>query len=337
MSIEARTAATMTVDTCPGCGSSDYETLGEPGPPYDMNLSGEVFTQPSFEVRKCCNCHLHFKSHRLSPDRLGEFYGKLEFEEWEPDYLFPTDLQILNQLKKLDEKTSILDYGCSIARLSRRLAETHDVYGYEMDKRATAIASEHGLTMFGSEDELFHSGNQFDAIILMDVFEHLVNPTEYMERLTSLLAPGGRLLVLTGNGDSRAYNEDPAMFWYPRIMGHLSFITRAYAESQASALGLTLTEWIECCHYQTPLKGRFTQLLKRSLYRGANSSNARWWERFLVGLPPFRRARNWKQPTEYTCTKDHVLAVFEKQHSMKQNQAATKPDLTASTIGEESK
>ncbi len=77
---------------------------------------------------------------------------------------------------------------------------------------------------FAADDGVLSGpGRQYDAITAVEVVEHLFHPGTELERLVSLIRPGGILAVRTGifAGDAAAFRE----WWYRRDISHVSFWT----------------------------------------------------------------------------------------------------------------
>lgn len=82
----------------------------------------------------------------------------------------------------------------------------------------------------------------YDAIILVEVFEHLHEPGRELTRLCALLRPGGHLLLRTGIAPTGANGEpDPQAFlawWYRQDLTHVTFLTAAAVTWIADTHGL---------------------------------------------------------------------------------------------------
>jgi 2-polyprenyl-3-methyl-5-hydroxy-6-metoxy-1,4-benzoquinol methylase len=66
------------------------------------------------------------------------------------------------------------------------------------------LLNERGLSATGYEPatgELLAAG-QFDFIFLIEVLEHVLKPTELLERLYDLLSPGGKLFITIPNSEN---------------------------------------------------------------------------------------------------------------------------------------
>lgn len=99
----------------------------------------------------------------------------------------------------------ILDLGCGDATYFLLLFQSPhapaEAIGAEIDPRVIAsnrarFAAYPQISFIGQE-ELDQPGyrGSFDAVVSMEVFEHLCDPDRYLDQIRALLRPGGRLLL----------------------------------------------------------------------------------------------------------------------------------------------
>ena len=127
---------------------------------------------------------------KLSPQIWNQYHNQLDY------YLGIAGSQPLK----------ILDVGCAQGTLALKLAEAgHQVIAVDIRPQFLEYAqSRHTkgdirfLAANVLEDEL---PGQMDLVFANQIIEHLVYPSELLQRLKSLLKPGGRLVVTTPNGD----------------------------------------------------------------------------------------------------------------------------------------
>jgi 2-polyprenyl-3-methyl-5-hydroxy-6-metoxy-1,4-benzoquinol methylase len=132
-----------------------------------------------------------------------------------------------------------LDVGCFngffVAQLLRR---GFDAAGIDFNTKALA----HGREKFGLEgkicdtslEELLGKNCHFDVVTLFEVLEHLPAPAEFLDSLSSLLSPGGLLIISTPNS---------RMSWRPKLDSpphHLSRFTPAALQTLAESQGLVV-------------------------------------------------------------------------------------------------
>ena len=138
------------------------------------------FVQEPYSVRECANCGLLYRDRTLSAERFEAYYAAVDFSKWEIPGLFPTECYVLSILKKLPAGSRILDFGCSSGRLLERLCKDYRCFGFEVNAEAAAKASSKGLKVLDAAE--LTTSDLFDAVILLDVFEHLTAPLRSFRR-----------------------------------------------------------------------------------------------------------------------------------------------------------
>jgi len=147
-------------------------------------------------------------------------FDQLSDEWWNPTgelktlhHLNPTRLSYIKQHCALINKR-ILDVGCGGGILSEALAkEGAMVTAIDQSKPAIEVAIHHAkladlnidylhadITEFASTKT-----NYFDAIVCMELLEHVDNPAELIKTLSAMLKPQGKLFVSTLNRTPKAY------------------------------------------------------------------------------------------------------------------------------------
>jgi 2-polyprenyl-3-methyl-5-hydroxy-6-metoxy-1,4-benzoquinol methylase len=258
-------------------------------------------------------CGLYYKSHILNDQELIKYYQEVDFSKWNTGALFPSELELLKILTQLPTGSRILDYGCSEGRLLSHLTNGYDRYGVEANQDAARVAASKGVRIVSDTDVARVSDRPFDAILLSDVFEHLIEPTTILRMLCQSLNHSGLLILSTGNSMAKACQQDVANFWYFRTPEHLCMFNQKYANYLAHDLGLRLVEWKELSHYDFRLTERLRQHAQNFAYRKFHGSHSPIWTSLLKITPKMRKARNWTMLPALTCTKDHVLAVFQRR------------------------
>lgn len=136
----------------------------------------------------------------------------------------------------------LLDVGCGNGAFISGMAQRGwQATGLDFDEQAVAAARRHpNVTVLsgGLTEQAFADG-QFDAITLSNVIEHVPDPKGTFQELERILAPGGRLVVITPNANSlghKAFGRSWRGLEPPR---HLFLFTQEALKSQAEAVGLT--------------------------------------------------------------------------------------------------
>ena len=100
--------------------------------------------------------------------------------------------------RRLPPGASVLDVGCGTGFVLERLAERYEVTGLEPDASVRArahpsIASK--LLPGGSDDLSAVSGRQFDAVLMLDVLEHVDDDVAALRQVRSVIRAAGLLLM----------------------------------------------------------------------------------------------------------------------------------------------
>ena len=294
---------------CPGCGSAEFKATGPAAPGFVMDVAGRKFQQSEYFVRECVNCGLLYRTPTLSDETLAEYYASVPFQKWEATGYHPIERTVLSVLKSLPRGIRILDYGCSSGRLLSGLCDDYECYGSEVNPVAAREASRRGLRMIEPGDLTSDLPVKFDAIVLVDVFEHLRDPILLLRRLAQQASPNALLVIATGDGDAAACRRDPAQFWYFRTLEHLCMLTERHARHLAAALRLSLERLTRGCHYDLSAREKIVLWLHDFVYWQFRRRT--FLARTLLPLlPKIRNARKWTSAPPYTCTRDHVVAVF---------------------------
>ena len=200
---------------CPACDGAALKRLPVPGhwiaPEFFSDLQGKI------GLMKCRSCRLVFVNPRPSDERLAAFYSGDTYTYHESggsssagakaDYLLA---QIARSLPA-DAPRRLLDYGAGGGGFLSRARELGwMVRGFEPAGKGRESCQAAGLDVTDRLADL--STGEFGLVTLHHVFEHLSAPTEVLQGLRRLLAPGGRLFIEVPNCRSlRAQLSHPVL------------------------------------------------------------------------------------------------------------------------------
>ena len=132
------------------------------------------------------------------------------YEDWEshPDPPHqPLYLDILLKYLKADPSIRrVLDAGCGNGSFTASLADAgFDMYGIDLSESGVRVATrEQGgkakfavASVYDDYRTVFPGVDSFDAVVAIEVVEHLYNPRELVRRAHEALRPGGLFIVTT--------------------------------------------------------------------------------------------------------------------------------------------
>lgn len=156
--------------------------------------------------------------HMLNPCRLDYITNQIAGE-------FDRDLKTPLPFKGL----RILDIGCGGGLLAEPMARLGtDVVGADAAARNIPVAQVHaeqsGLTIdyrHTTAEAMAEAGEQFDAVMNMEVVEHVASPIDYLRACHDLLKPGGLHICSTLNRNPKSYmmaiiGAEHVMRWLPK-------------------------------------------------------------------------------------------------------------------------
>jgi 2-polyprenyl-3-methyl-5-hydroxy-6-metoxy-1,4-benzoquinol methylase len=217
---------------CPCCGSSH---ISKSFTAKDFTVSNEVF-----EVWSCEDCTAQFTQNVPAIDGIGSYYHSAAYVShsdtteglinrlyhWVRNYTLRAKRQLIQTESGL-QRGVLLDVGAGTGAFVHTMKEAGwQVTGLEPDETARLNALEkHGMQLLPSDQLYQLEGEQFDAITLWHVLEHVHDLHGYLEKFHHLLKPNGKLLIAVPNYtsyDAAKYQEYWAAYDVPRHLYHFS-------------------------------------------------------------------------------------------------------------------
>lgn len=186
---------------CPICNNNKFNHLKT-----IKNLEGQ------FSLKKCQKCDLVFINPLPSINRLKNYYNK--------EYGVPLYQQkkVINKGNKVLEmlnnkgikKGKLFELGASHGFfLNQAKKKGYQVSGVELS--TTAVKNAKKKFNIEIENETFESSkiinhrNEFDAVVMFDLLEHLTNPNEVLQGLYNIMKKNGLIALTVPNIDSYEY------------------------------------------------------------------------------------------------------------------------------------
>jgi len=239
-------------ENCRICGSSVISSWKKGGltrdlRPEDLRISDSQYglTLPLF---RCESCGFVFSPNREIAN-LTRLYEELSDQGYEGSQE-PRILQMRWLLDKVLENVAdvatLLDIGAGTGLLVREARERGiDARGVEPSKALVDYArTENGIELEqGVYPHPALVGMKFDAVLLVDVIEHVADPMRLLTDCRNALAPGGALVVVTPDVSSLAARMFADKWWHYRL-AHVCYFDRMSLDRAALKADLKPTRWL---------------------------------------------------------------------------------------------
>lgn len=225
---------TESASTCAACGGRVLDPhLQVAG---DMGAEGLIPTTDQYgtalaDIVRCKACG-HMQLDPMPADEVLESaYADAASEDYvaEADGQRETARRVLARVEAHRAKGKLLDLGCWVGFL---LAEARDRGWETTGVEPSTFASQYARDTFGLDvrtEDLFTAdlpSQSFDAVVLGDVIEHLVDPGSALDRIASLLRADGVLAMMLPDAGSALAARMGAR-WWSVIPTHVQYFTRS--------------------------------------------------------------------------------------------------------------
>ena len=205
-----------------------------------------------WDIRFCPDCGLAWLDPRPAADEVPSFYADPGYHTHQKTWMPASRCVALLEGRPPGR---VLDVGCGngadLARL-RRLG--WEGVGIEPDPRAAELARETSgaQVLEGSIEKAALPAGSFDAVLMSQVVEHLVDPIGTLAACKAILKPGGLLIAATPNWGSRLHELfGPA--WFPlETPRHVFLFTAASLRAVFERAGLAVQELRDTPHWTVP-------------------------------------------------------------------------------------
>jgi 2-polyprenyl-6-hydroxyphenyl methylase/3-demethylubiquinone-9 3-methyltransferase len=183
--------------------------------------------------------------HMMTPCRLGYAVAQIAAQTGrDPKCLRPF------------EGLRILDIGCGGGLLSEPMARLGaEVVGADAAERNIPVARLHAEQMgleidyrVTTAEALVAAGESFDAVLNMEVVEHVPDPQRYLGACAALLRPGGLMVTSTINRNPKSWlvaivGAERVLRWLPKgTHDWAKFITPAELQAMLQEAGLDVVD-----------------------------------------------------------------------------------------------
>lgn len=239
---------------CNLCGADHYEILYKrpKAQAKEDILQDYLITQHKIvfpeRIVRCLRCGLIYVNPRKAEEEIVDKYRQMVDEDYvreEVGRRLSAKL-IIRKLRKYKKgQARLLEIGCGVGfLLDEAKKEGWQTHGVELSKWGVDYAREKlGLDVFcGTLDSVNFSPGNFDAIVLSDTIEHLIDPKEILIKIRPLLGPQGILYINTPNIGSLVSRLLKAKWWGFNQF-HLYYFTKRTLEQMLEATGFDVVKW----------------------------------------------------------------------------------------------
>jgi SAM-dependent methyltransferase len=193
--------------------------------PVCRGVARHLYEKGGHQVHRCRDCGLGFVSDLPSPEELTRFYADHYYDVGAADgesgglgyhtaYTeleaglkrmygdFLDDVEQNNPGRRFDR---ILDVGCAYGfflDVARDRFAASELVGLDVTPEAATIRERGYAFHHGFIEDVELPAEHFDLVFMGDAFEHVRDPIRVADRLASVLAPGGVLVLTTVDFDA---------------------------------------------------------------------------------------------------------------------------------------
>ena len=214
---------------CRLCGDSRIRCLG--AIPDSDYFAGRVLERPidGGHLWRCDTCQSMFRHPVLRASAYLDLYAEGAADEWSADD-GRQDLAIIRELiAQKAHPGGVLDVGCGAGDFLSTLPAGLSKFGVEPGVAAAAAATARGVSIAAPTLAQLSPDMVFDVITMIDVIEHVANPGELLDQALPHLAPGGSLIIATGDACHVLWRRIfRSRFWYSSFPEHITFPSLRY-------------------------------------------------------------------------------------------------------------
>lgn len=206
-----------------------------------------------------------------SSDRGYDDYGRLESS------LLRTFRRRLQSLPESDRQGKLLDVGAAYSFAMRAAREMGwAACGIEVSHAAVRAAQRAGETRMAvaSAEAIPFPDQSFQVATLWDVLEHIPDPTAAISDIARVLAPGGRLILTTGDVESWLARVSGPRWHLYTLPEHLYFFSRRSLEILLERNGFQIDQMTTEASFYT--LGYLAERMRKTVLGQKQTAPANW-------------------------------------------------------------
>jgi len=287
--------ALISISTCPICSGTQFIA--------HLSCTDHTTSQEYFSLKRCTKCQFVFTDPRPDDESLAKYYISDKYISHTGDnktlinkiYLQARKITLVRKrklVKKYSIKNKILDVGCGTGEfLNEMKSHGWKISGVEPSTSARESAEKKtGTKILKSLNDV--SENNFSAITLWHVLEHLTDPNLALQTLHKLINETGTIFIAVPNlqsYDANYYKSFWAAYDVPRHFWHFD---KKNMKILLEKNGLKLIKTLPM-HFDS----FYVALLSESYKNSKRSKLLQLFKAFIVGLKSNLKA---KRTMEYS-------------------------------------
>jgi SAM-dependent methyltransferase len=164
-----------------------------------------------YDIFSCLDCKTIFKYPQTSAEELKNLHSSSEYFNHEyfksrrnSDFTKRSFKRIFDLVKTFCQKDSVgvLDIGCDTGTFLESIPDENiSKVGIDLSEKAVEVAKSKGMNVICGDFLEIEFSQKYDIIIATDVWEHMHNPFEFLQKLKIVLGDGG-VVYLTAPSSS---------------------------------------------------------------------------------------------------------------------------------------
>lgn len=262
---------------CPDCGSIELDDLNSCCKPIERDRLSNLENSLVEKLRetklvKCKICSLVSRQPTMTELELEGLYSSLPANRWTYDakQLSSWDIASKWLAKNYSHANSmkILDVGSFDGSFLEQQNDRWQKFAIEPNTNVIDEIERKGISHVGRflKDTVAQENSEnriqpasLDVVTLFDVFEHLAEPTQELDRIHTLLTKGGHLVISTGDSNSWSMRLLKGHHCYFNSVQHICVGNIKYFKKVASKLGFKVV----CSKTHSHQKGNVSKKIQQ--------------------------------------------------------------------------
>lgn len=142
---------------------------------------------------------------QINPTKLygQEYFNESDYGDYakEEIALVKNFTDRINRIRRYKKSGQLLDIGCAYGYFLKVAQKYYECTGLDLNPEVTKVAQKttNAKILTGDFLTLKMPQNYFDIVCMFDTIEHLKYPDKYIKKVTSILKPGGIVVIETGD------------------------------------------------------------------------------------------------------------------------------------------